>query len=117
MTRMSGSHSFIRRPRQRHPWQSWGGSPLARAVQARHSVVGTVMMLLFCAMLIACVIPPSLRVEDDAGVNSPPAITSVIGSPDALAEPGPYFVPAGQLAGTLSGALLATDVNDTRSPA
>jgi len=113
MTRMSGSHSFIRRTRQRNPWQSWGGSPLARAVQARRSVVGTVMMLLFCAMLIACVIPPSLRVEDDAGVNSPPAITSVIGSPDALAEPGPYFVPAGQMAGTLSVSLLDTDVNDT----
>src|ERR1043165_5504032 len=102
MTRMSGSHSFIRRTRQRNPWQSWGGSPLARAVQARRSVVGTVMMLLFCAMLIACVIPPSLRVEDDAGVNSPPAITSVIGSPDALSDPGPYFVRPGQLGGTRS---------------
>src|SRR5262249_9299088 len=113
MTRMSDSHSFIRRARQRKPWQSRGGSPLARAVHARRSVVGTVMMLLFCAMLVACVIPPSLRVEDDAGVNSPPASVPVLGSPDALAEPGPYFVPAGQMAGTLSVSLLDTDVNDT----
>ena len=37
-------------------------------------------------MLVSCVIPPSLRVEDDAGVISPPAIVQVIGSPDALAE-------------------------------
>src|SRR6185295_19556502 len=113
MTRMSGSHSFIRRVLRRNPWQSWGGSPLARAVQARGSIVATVTLLIVCAMLAACVIPPSLRVEDDAGVNSPPAITSVIGSPDALAEPGPYFVPSGQMAGTLSVSVLDTDVNDT----
>ena len=113
MTRMSGSHSFASPSRQPKPWQSWGGSPLARAVQAGISTVGTVTLLTLCAMLMACVIPPSLRVEDDAGVNSPPAIVSVRGSPDALAEPGPYFVPAGQTAGTLSVSLLDTDLNDT----
>lgn len=113
MTRMSDSHSFIRRVVRRNPWQPWGGSPVARAVQARRPTVAIVTFLVLCAMLGACVIPPSLRVEDDAGVNSPPAIVQVIGSPDALAEPGPYFVPAGQMAGTLRVSLLDTDVNDT----
>jgi hypothetical protein len=71
-----------------------------------------VTLLTLCAMLVACVIPPSLRVEDDAGVNSPPAIVSVLGTTDALAEPGPYSVPSGPMAGTLRVSLIDTDVND-----
>lgn len=71
------------------------------------------MLVLLCATLAACVIPPSLRVEDDAGVNSPPAIVSVRGAQDALAEPGPYAFESGQMAGNLSVQLIDTDINDT----
>jgi hypothetical protein len=60
-----------------------------------------------------CVIPPSLQPQDETPVNSPPAIVSVRGPSDALAEPGPYFVESGRLAGTLSVSLIDTDVADT----
>jgi hypothetical protein len=108
---MSGSHSFTRRTGKANRWQSWGGSPLARAVQEARSIVVTVTFLALCAMLMACVIPPSLD-EEAPGVNSPPAITGVRAT-DELAEPGPYSVPAGPMAGTLSVSLLDTNVNDS----
>lgn len=67
------------------------------------------------SLLVGCVIPPSLSVENqDAGVNSPPAITAVRAEDTALAEADPMkpaiFV---QGEGTINVALLDTDLLDT----
>ncbi len=63
------------------------------------------------ALLGGCVIPPSLSVDNqDAGVNSPPAILSVRTDQEELAEPGPLAYPRGP--GMLSLTLLDTDVDD-----
>jgi hypothetical protein len=109
MTQMSEPHGRCRRPAQGNYLQSQIGSRLARAVHAPGAIVAIATLLALCTQ--GCVIPPSLRVEDDA-VNSPPAIASVLGPSDALAEPGPYFVETGQRAGTLSVSLIDTDVAD-----
>jgi hypothetical protein len=61
----------------------------------------------------ACVIPPSLEVSSDAAVNSPPAILSVAGDQQALAEPGPVVFDVGRTAGNLSVSLIDTDTTDT----
>ena len=73
------------------------------------------MVALFSMLAAGCVIPPSLSVENqDAGVNSPPAITAVRAEDTVLAEGDPtkpaLFV-RGE--GTLSIALLDTDLADT----
>ncbi len=61
---------------------------------------------------IGCVIPPSLSVDNqDAGVNSPPAIVSVRSDQQELDEPGPVLFDQGT--GSLNLTLLDTDVNDT----
>jgi hypothetical protein len=90
---------------------SQAGSRLARAVQARRSIVAIATLLALCTL--GCVIPPSLQPQDNTPDNSPPAIVSVQGPSDALAEPGPYFVESGRLAGLLSVSLIDTDVADT----
>jgi hypothetical protein len=111
MTQMSESHG-------RHPsairvnyLSSQAGSRLARAVQEPSSIVAIATLLALCTQ--GCVIPPSLQPQDDTPDNSPPAIVSVQGPSDALAEPGPYFVESGRLAGLLSVSLIDTDVADT----
>jgi hypothetical protein len=97
--------------------QSQGGSPLARAVQAGRSTLamaGAVLLMMLCATLAGCVIPPSLRAEEDAGPrqDSPPAILSVSGDRTVFAEPGPVVLEQGNTASTLDIQLLDTDVND-----
>jgi hypothetical protein len=72
----------------------------------------SLMSLLLLVMLVGCVIPPSLRI-DDAGVNSPPAILSIKSDQLELAEPKPVFVERGETAGDLSVSLIDTDVGDT----
>jgi hypothetical protein len=111
MTQMSEPHGRCRRPAQANYLQSQIGSRLARAVHAPGAIVAIATLLALCTQ--GCVIPPSLRVEDDVPANSPPAIISVLGPSDALAEPGPYFVESGPMAGTLSVSLIDTDVADT----
>jgi len=64
-------------------------------------------------MLVGCVIPPSLSTGDDAGVNSPPAITSVTSDQQALPEPGPVLFDVGPTAGDVSVSLIDTDLTDT----
>lgn len=86
---------------------------MARAV---HEVVSLVHTGLPIAMLtlVGCVIPPSLQVDNqDAGVNSPPAILSVTSDLQALPEPGPVLFDRGASAGNLSLSLIDTDVQDT----
>lgn len=70
-------------------------------------------MLRFLPVMVAgCIIPPSLGVEQqDAGVNSPPSITSVRNDQTELPEPGPIDIAVGQ-ASPLNLTLLDTDVND-----
>lgn len=64
-------------------------------------------------MLVGCVIPPSLTISEDAGINSPPAILSVISDQQALPEPGPVVFDVGPTAGDLSVSLIDTDTQDT----
>lgn len=88
------------------------GSQLARAVQAVGPFVGTVLFMALLLTLVGCVIPPSLRVEADAGANSPPTILSITSDQQEFAEPGPVFVERGEMAGNVSVSLLDTDVGD-----
>jgi hypothetical protein len=68
---------------------------------------------MFSMSLVGCVIPPSLSISEDAGVNSPPAIMSVTSDQSALPEPGPVVFEIGPTAGDLSVSLIDTDVLDT----
>ena len=118
MTRMSDSHALPAPAARRNPWQLLAGSPLARGVQAVRSIVataGALLLVMLCVALVGCVIPPSLKVEEDAGTNSPPAITAVIGN-DPLPEPGPVTFAQGSTANsTLHISLLDTDTADKLS--
>jgi hypothetical protein len=59
----------------------------------------------------ACVIPPRLEVENqDAGVNSPPAILGIRTDDQELPEPGPVIFDRGD--GTFNAELIDTDVKD-----
>jgi len=99
-----------------NPLRSQGRSRLARSVHdGRVRVVRptplTGVRLGLLALVGGCVIPPSLSVDNqDAGVNSPPAILSVRTDQEELAEPGPLAYPRGP--GMLSLTLLDTDVAD-----
>ncbi|HET7502601.1 MAG TPA: hypothetical protein VFK02_16385 [Kofleriaceae bacterium] len=68
---------------------------------------------MWSSMLAGCVIPPSLSTGEDAGVNSPPAITSVTSDQQALPEPGPVLFDVGPTAGDVRVSLIDTDLNDT----
>lgn len=110
MTQMSEPHAGYRPAEDVNLLQSQDRSRLARAVHAPWAIVAIATLPALWTQ--GCVIPPSLRAEDDAGVNSPPAIVMVAGASDQLAEPGPYFVETGPMAGTLSVQLIDTDVAD-----
>ena len=63
-------------------------------------------------MLVGCIIPPSLGVEQqDAGINSPPSLISVRSDQTELPEPGPVDFEVDQMS-PLNLTLLDTDVND-----
>jgi hypothetical protein len=72
-------------------------------------MVPAVIMTMF---LIGCVIPPSLSIGEDAGVNSPPAIMLVTSDQQVLSEPGPVRFNQ-QTMDTLSLSLVDTDLQDT----
>lgn len=113
MTRMSEPHSALSACPVRKLSQSHGGSPLARSVQSPRSPVGTVLSLTLLPTLVGCVIPPSLRIDDGASVNSPPAILSITSDQSALAEPGPVLFERGDTAGNVRVTLIDTDEADT----
>jgi hypothetical protein len=73
------------------------------------TIVGAALLVLLCATLVDCVIPPSLRVDQEN--NSPPVITSVSGG-TALADPGPVVLEQGSTTTSLVLTLLDTDVRD-----
>ncbi|MEJ7603281.1 MAG: hypothetical protein WKG01_35670 [Kofleriaceae bacterium] len=85
---------------------------LARAVHDLRSLVGLAFLSIL-SFTGACVIPPSLSVEQqDAGQNSPPAILSVRDETTEYEEPGPLQVERGDVK-NLAIELLDTDVTDT----
>ncbi len=108
---MSEPHAVMTRHFARKPWRSLSGSPLARAV---HDPVAPVGFAVLSLMLVGCVIPPSLSVDNqDAGVNSPPAITQVSSDQTVLTEPGPVLFEKGPGAGSLRVTLVDSDKLDT----
>jgi hypothetical protein len=108
-------------PRSRDPADPAGnslefraGSPLARAVQALRAAVmiaGAALLAMPCATLVGCVIPPSLRVDEET-TDSPPVITSVSSDGTVLADPGPIVLEQGNTATNLVLTLIDTDVRD-----
>lgn len=83
--------------------------PLARPL---HTCGPVVLRLLPLLMFAGCIFPPNLGVEQqDAGVNSPPSITSVRSDQTELPEPGPVDIAVGQMS-PLNLTLLDTDIND-----
>ncbi|MBA3817600.1 MAG: hypothetical protein H0X17_01800 [Deltaproteobacteria bacterium] len=70
------------------------------------------MGILVLFLLSSCVIPPSLSVDNqDAGINSPPAILAVRSDQSELPEPGPVVFARGE--GSLNVQLIDTDLLDT----
>ncbi|MDQ3365673.1 MAG: hypothetical protein M3680_09625 [Myxococcota bacterium] len=70
------------------------------------------MGILVLLVLSSCVIPPSLSVDNqDAGINSPPAILAVRSDQSELPEPGPVVFARGE--GSLNVQLIDTDLLDT----
>ena len=111
MTRMSESTARTNRslaPNRARSLRAW---PLARVVHD----TGVPVLGLLVSLLVGCVIPPSLSVDNqDAGVNSPPAITAVRAEDKALVEANfmePEVFVRGE--GSLNVSLLDTDVTDT----
>ncbi len=86
-----------------------GGSPVARPLHAS-MMLGTLVLSL---LMVGCILPPSLSVDvQDAGVDSPPAITDVRSDQQDLPEPGPVLFQVGADS-TLNLTLLDTDLTDT----
>lgn len=105
MTQMSDAHPPRASASPRNRARRLAFARLARGVQGR-------WLVLALAAAPACVIPPSLEVGADAATNSPPAILSVTGDQQALAEPGPVVFTQGSTAGTVSVQVIDTDVTD-----
>jgi len=91
--------------------KSLEGSRLARTVHDRGASVAYLMLSL---LLVGCVIPPSLSVDNqDAGTNSPPAIVQVSSDQQVLPEPGPVLFEKGPGAGSLRVTVVDSDKLDT----
>ena len=87
---------------------------VARALHDRRALRALGFIVAGCTA--GCIIPPSLSVDvQDAGIDSPPSITSVRSDLKELLEPGPVsFVAAPDANGaTINLTLLDTDINDT----
>jgi hypothetical protein len=87
---------------------------VARTLHHDHGLRALVYVVASC--MAGCIIPPSLSVDvQDAGIDSPPSITSARSDLQELPEPGPVsFVAAPDAPGvTINLTLLDTDVGDT----
>jgi hypothetical protein len=71
------------------------------------TIAGAALLATLCP---GCVIPPSLRVDEES--DSPPVITSVSSDRTVLADPGPVVLEQGGTSTNLVLALLDTDVRD-----
>jgi hypothetical protein len=111
MTRMSDPRRFTAAGTRSNSRQSRTLAALARRVHALRLTAGTVAAMTL-GSLGGCVIPPSLKPEEDA-VNSPPAILSIATDrAGAVPEPGPIAIEPGDTAGNFRLSLLDTDAND-----
>ncbi|HEX7699869.1 MAG TPA: hypothetical protein VF403_04080, partial [Kofleriaceae bacterium] len=84
---------------------------MARALHQRARVWAVITSVL----LAGCIIPPSLSQDvQDAGIDSPPSITSARSDLLELVEPGPYLFPTAPDAQneTINLTLLDTDLED-----
>lgn len=112
MTEMSEPHTVRLVEVAPNLVRSRGRFALARGVHGHRALVPAPLLGLFGLLASGCVIPPSLSAEDqDAGVNSPPAITAVRTDADNLFEPGPVALTRNS--GSINFELLDTDVQDT----
>lgn len=109
MTRMSDPRSRTHAAPSGNPLQSHAGSRLARAVQASRAAVTIAGAALLATPCLGCVIPPSLRIDEEN--DSPPVITEV-SSGTPLADPGPIVLEQGSTSTNLVLTLLDTDVRD-----
>lgn len=81
-------------------------------ILARSLHTSNVLRAVVALAVPGCIIPPSLSVDvQDAGINSPPAITGVRSENADIAEPGPLVV-ARNTNAKLDLTLLDTDLND-----
>jgi hypothetical protein len=90
-----------------------GRSVLARALHGTTARVRLAVCFGFGSLALgACVFPPDLSVDNqDAGVNSPPAILALRANDAELTEPGPVLFDRG--AGSFNAELIDTDLGDT----
>jgi len=115
MTRMSERGAAARRGRLANSAMPLADSPLARPLHHR-ARVPLVFLSILGTHAMGCIIPPSLSVDvQDAGVDSPPSITSVRSDLQELPEPGPVLFQANPNSSgqSLNLTLLDTDINDT----
>src|SRR5215813_14036589 len=110
MTRMSDPRSCNPATPADNPSEFRARSPLARAVQAPRAAVTIAGAALLAMPSHGCVIPPSLRVDEETS-NSPPVI-STVSSGTPLADPGPIVLEQGSTATNLVLTLLDTDLFD-----
>ncbi len=80
----------------------------------RSRALARALHILPALVLAGCILPPSLSVDNqDAGIDSPPAITSVVSNTMALEEPGPVVFVVGPVQGqTMDLTLIDSDVGD-----
>jgi hypothetical protein len=71
------------------------------------TIAGAALLATLCP---GCVIPPSLRVDEES--DSPPVITSVSSDRTVLADPGPVVLEQGGTSTNLVLTLLDTDLRD-----
>ncbi len=111
MTRMSEPHAALPGEITCNPARSQGPSPLAHGVHDSGQVV--LRSLFFGSLALGgCVIPPSLSVgNEDAGINSPPAILAVRDDQQEL--PPAETVVFDRGAGAINLTLIDTDLGDT----
>jgi hypothetical protein len=85
------------------------------ARQLRSRLLARALHVLPAFVLVGCILPPSLSVDyQDGGVDSPPAITSVVSNTQELQEPGPVEFVVGPVQGqTMDLTLIDSDVTDT----
>jgi hypothetical protein len=109
MTEMSEPHPSLVDDRGGNRARSRRSRRLAYPLHERMRSMGPAV---FSLLLIGCVIPPSLSADNqDAGLNSPPAILSVHSDQVELSEPGPVTQARGT--GELVVSLIDTDIGDT----
>jgi hypothetical protein len=116
MTQMSEPHAVSHPDLAPNCATSQGDERLAHGVHEPSALVVVRLFVASFALALACggcVIPPSLSVGEDAGVNSPPAILAVRDDVQELPEPGPVPFERGRSTNPLSLTLLDTDLADT----